>query len=256
MSNAEKTNVTALAVGGPSFSLTPKTLDEAMKYADIIAKSDIVPKDYKNNAGNVLVAVQMGAELGLPPLQALQNIAVINGRPSVWGDSLIAIARAHPACEFINESFDDSKMTATCKVKRRGEPEQSRTFSKADAETAGLWNKQGPWKTNPKRMLQMRARGFAIRDVFADALRGLAMVEETRDYEERDVTPREPEKAPEPPTYPDADFERNLPEWRRYVEAQRTTPEEIIGKIESRYRLTDAQREKINNLTPIEGEQE
>jgi len=245
----QKVSEIATIKQGQAFSLAPQSLDEAMKYADIIAKSDIVPKDFKNNPGNVLVAVQMGAELGLPPLQALQNIAVINGRPSVWGDSLIAIARAHPACEYITESFDDATMTATCKVKRRKEPEQTRTFSQADAQTAGLWGKQGPWQSSPKRMLQMRARGFAIRDVFADALRGLAITEEAQDLPPRDMGPmeREPEKAGPQllPVYPDDKFETNLPKWRGAIEAEKKTPEEIINTVESAYTLTDEQKQQI-----------
>lgn len=229
-----------------AFSLTPQSLDEAMQYADVIAKSDIVPADYKGKPGNVLVAIQMGLELGLPPLQALQNIAVINGRPCVWGDSLMAIARAHPACEYINETFDDQSMTATCRVKRRGEPEQSRTFSRGEAEQAGL-NGKGPWKQYEKRMLQMRARGFAIRDVFPDALRGIALAEEVRDYPERDVTPA-PSRPTEPaalPHYPEDRFAENLPKWQAAVESGKKSAADIIAMVETKGRLTEDQKRRI-----------
>jgi len=179
-----------LANPNANFSLVPATLDEAMKYSEMIAKSDVVPKDYKGKPENVLVAIQMGMELGLPPLQALQNIAVINGRPGVYGDSLIAICRAHPAFESIVETFDEANMEATCVAKRKGEEPQTQTFSKTDAEIAGLWKKQGPWTQYPKRMLQMRARGFALRDVFPDALRGVQLIEEIQDIPpEKDITP-------------------------------------------------------------------
>src|SRR5690606_17206238 len=67
-----------------SFSLSPKSLDEAMQFANMLSKSTIVPKDFQNNPGNILVAVQWGMELGLQPMQAMQNIAVINGRPALW----------------------------------------------------------------------------------------------------------------------------------------------------------------------------
>jgi len=175
---------------GKSFSLVPQNLNEAMKYSKMIADSDVVPKDFKGKPENVLVAIQMGTELGLPPLQAIQNISVINGRPAVYGDSLIAICRGARSCEHIVETFDESTMTATCRAKRKGEPEQSRTFDKTDAEVAGLWGKSGPWTQYPKRMLAMRARGFCLRDVFPDALRGVQLVEEVRDYQpaERDIT--------------------------------------------------------------------
>ena len=74
-----------LALQKPSFSLTPSSLAEAMEFAGMMSKSSIVPKDYQNNPGNILVAIQWGMEIGLQPLQSMQSIAVINGRPSEKG---------------------------------------------------------------------------------------------------------------------------------------------------------------------------
>lgn len=163
----------------PTFSLTPSNLQEAMEFSKIIANSDLVPRDYKGKPGNVLVAVQMGSELGLSPMQSLQGIAMINGRPAVWGDALLALVQAHPDFEWIKET--QSETVATCILKRRGMDERVIQFSMVDAQKAGLWNKEGPWKTYPRRMLQMRARGFALRDTFADALKGVITAEEARD---------------------------------------------------------------------------
>jgi hypothetical protein len=161
------------------FDLSPQTFEQALTFSQYLADSDMVPKDFKGKPGNCLVAIQWGMEIGLKPLQAMQNIAVINGRPSLWGDAVIALARNSPVCEYIIEE-DDGRM-ATCKVKRRGEPEQFRTFSIDDAKLAGLLVKQGPWTQYPKRMRQMRARAFAIRDVFPDVLKGLPVAEELMD---------------------------------------------------------------------------
>ena len=162
-----------------AFDLSPQTFDQALTFAGYLADSDMVPKDFKGKPGNCLVAIQWGMEIGLKPLQAMQNIAVINGRPSLWGDAVIALARNSPVCEYIIEEDDGS--TATCRVKRRGESEQFRTFSMADAKLAGLVGKQGPWTQYPRRMRQMRARAFAIRDVFPDVLKGLPVAEEVMD---------------------------------------------------------------------------
>ena len=231
------------------FSLTPQTLDEAMKYAEVIARSDIVPNDYKGKPGNVLIAVQMGMELGLPPMQALQNISVVNGRPAVWGDSLMAIARAHHACEYISETFEERTMTATCKAKRRGQPEEVRTFSQKDAELAGLWGRN-TWKQYPKRMLQMRARGFAIRDVFPDALRGIALAEEVQDMTPRDMGTvtrvDEPRQTPTLPDYPDDQFSANLPKWRDLIASGRKTADQIIAMVESRFVMSEGQKSVIS----------
>jgi hypothetical protein len=175
-----RNETTALSVKPASqVDLSPQTFEQALTFSNYLAESDLVPKDFKGKPGNCLIAMQWGAELGLKPLQALSNIAVINGRAALWGDAVIALARSSAACEHITET--DDGFTATCKVKRRGEVEQFRTFSMDDAKAAGLLGKAGPWTQYPKRMRQMRARAFALRDVFPDVLRGMPVAEEVMD---------------------------------------------------------------------------
>lgn len=178
-----------------SVTFTPTTFDEAVTFAKMIANSDVVPREYKGKHGNILVAMQMGAELGLAPMQALQSIAVINGKPSVYGDSALAIVQATPSYEWHKESIsgEGDARTALCIVKRKGQDPTEVKFSVADAKKANLWGKEGPWKQYPDRMLQMRARGFALRDKFADALRGMAIAEEVSDYN-TNVRPKDIER--------------------------------------------------------------
>lgn len=163
--------------------LRPQTMPELFKFAEIAARSNMVPQGFKNKPDDIVLAVQMGHELGLAPMQALQNIAVINGRPSVWGDALIGMCRASPLCEDIVETIEGDGMTmvATCIAKRRGSSPVTSVFSMADAKAAGLAGKAGPWTQYPKRMMQQRARGFALRDAFPDILRGLITAEEAED---------------------------------------------------------------------------
>lgn len=162
-------------------AIRPETYDQAWHFAKLLAGSGLVPQDYVKQPEKVLTAMIMGSELGLSPMQAVQNIAVINGRPSVWGDAMLAICQAHPKWAGMKEEVAPDSMTATCTVHRKDEPPVVRTFSKQDAEAAGLWGKAGPWKQYPKRMLQMRARSWALRDAFADALRGMHSAEEVGD---------------------------------------------------------------------------
>lgn len=157
------------------------TLDAAIRCSELIAASSFCPKGFLGQPGNVLVALQMGQELGLKPMQALQNIAVINGRPSLWGDAMLAVCRQSRDWEFISEVYDAANDAFVCTVKRKNEPEVVRSFSMAEAKQAGLDKKEGPWRTYPKRMLQMRARGFALRDAFPDTLRGILIKEEAQD---------------------------------------------------------------------------
>jgi hypothetical protein len=166
-----------------AISLAPNNMAEAMQFSKMLADSNMVPAAFRGKPADVLVAVIWGSEIGLGPLQAVQNIAVINGRPSIWGDAALALVRGHPACAGIREGVEGEgdAQVGYCEVTRRGEHPQRRTFSVADAKKAGLWGKAGPWQQYPQRMLQMRARGFAIRDVFPDALRGVITAEEAQD---------------------------------------------------------------------------
>lgn len=239
------------------FNLSVSNMQEAMQLANMICHSQLAPANYKNKPEDTLVAMMMGHEVGLNPMQAIQNIAVINGRPSIYGDALLALVQNHPAFGGINETFDESTMTATCTVWRKGGQEHTQTYSQTDATTAGLWGKQGPWKQYPKRMLTMRARGFALRNQFADALCGLVTREEAEDMErvERDVTPHRPvtqiENKPALPVYTQEQFKENANQWANAIRSGRATPEKIIAMVASKYELPEQIREQIETIVDI-----
>lgn len=251
----------ALAVVQPGgFDLSPRNFEEAWRLSEIMADSAMVPKDYQGKPANCLIAIQWGAEVGLKALQAVQNIAVINGRPALWGDVMIALVRNSPLCEYVTEEI--SGELARCRVKRRGEPEQVREFTKADAEKAGLWNKAGPWQQYPKRMLQMRARAWALRDVFTDILKGLSMAEEALDMPPAekhmgmaDVVHPEASSAPLTPTkkpYPAADFDAAMPTWQKAVNRGKTAQDifEAVAQRAPDLEFTTQQRAAIEALKP------
>ncbi len=169
----------------PARGLALASFDDAFRFATMVAKSEFAPKDFRGKAESCLLAIQHGSELGLSPMQALQSIAVVNGRPSVYGDTALAVCIGSPVCEYVRETVegDGDAMVAICEAKRRGyEKPTVVRFSVADAKKAGLWGKSGPWTNYSRRMLQMRARGFALRDTFPDILRGLITAEEAQDY--------------------------------------------------------------------------
>jgi hypothetical protein len=175
-----------------AFSLTPRSLSEALALADMMAKSDLVPKDFRHKPADCLIAVQYGMELGLSPMQSLSSIAVINGRATVWGDALLGMVLNSGLVENYKEMTTDEIIKAEKAVfwiKRKGiyEPIQ-REFSVDDAKRAGLWGRKnhdgspGIWSKYWARMLQMRARSWGLRDGFADVLKGLHCREEVMDY--------------------------------------------------------------------------
>jgi hypothetical protein len=169
----------------PARGLALASFDDAFRFSQMVSKSEFAPKDFRGKPESCMLAIQAGSEVGLSPMQSLQSIAVINGRPTIWGDAAMALVQSSPVCEYIKEYVegDGDALVAVCEAKRRGYPSPTVVrFSVADAKKAGLWGKSGPWQQYPARMLTLRARGFALRNAFADALRGLITAEEARDY--------------------------------------------------------------------------
>jgi len=198
-----------MQVSNTNRGFAPTTLAEAVQFSEMLASSSMVPKAYQGKPQDVLVCVQWGYEMGLAPMQALQNIAIINGKPSVYGDAAMALVQASAVCEDVEEFFEGEgtiNPVAVCVAKRKGRKPVTAKFSVEDAKRAGLWGKQGPWSAYPKRMMQMRARGFALRDAFPDVLKGMITAEEAQDYPDeakpsavKDITPRNPLDVVAPP---------------------------------------------------------
>ena len=169
----------------PARGLALASMADAIQFSTMVSKTEFAPKDFRGKPEACLLAIQHGSEIGLSPMQALQSIAVVNGRPAVYGDTALAVCIGSSVCEYVRETVegDGESMVAICEAKRRGyEKPTVVRFSVADAKKAGLWGKQGPWTQYSRRMLQMRARGFALRDTFPDILRGLVTAEEAQDY--------------------------------------------------------------------------
>lgn len=224
---AEEKEQTAIAVRS-SLEMTPTglvltNLDEMYRFAQYVSASPFAPKDMRDPV-SIVVAIQYGAELGLSMMAALANIAVINGKPSIYGDAMLALVRASGLLEDFSEGLVvkvDGKLACTCAkwaregecihsraaiipfsrpgeervgvcfAKRKGANEGNlRTFGVVDAKIGGLWGKSGPWSTAPDRMLMFRPRGFVLRDEFSDVLKGLISREEAMDFSEPPESPK------------------------------------------------------------------
>lgn len=183
------TNVIKLEAGAKVAGLIPRSLDEIYKLSETIFKSGLAPQGTRS-ADQVAVSILHGLEVGLPPLQAVQKVAVINQRPALWGDAVPALLWSKGFK--IDEKFEGEgdTLTAVCVVTRPCGSVIRRIFSVEDAKRARLWGKQGPWSQYPNRMLQMRARSFAARDGASEVLCGLYLAEEAIDIPPpRDITP-------------------------------------------------------------------
>lgn len=253
-------------------------IDALYRFSQAVAGSALAPKDFIGKPESVMVAIQMGMEVGLTPMAALQNIAVINGRPSIWGDAQLAIVRSSNQLEQFEETetnneaelvfrelcFEEDPVKrkdlkiklamaqanlkkdaddygVSCFVKRRGFNEAFGRFTVGDAKKAGLWGKQGPWSQYPSRMLKFRARSFLLRDQFGDALKGMLTREEAQDLPHIDVD-----------TVPQAESTGAPPAPRQLRRAKEEAKPENIVKIVTSEGVTDAPPGTQGDQTAVE----
>lgn len=173
-----------------------RTIEDMYRFGQAVVKSKLAPKSF-TTAEQVLIAIQFGAELGMLPMQSLKSLCVINGQAHLYGDTPLALVKRSGNLEYIKEWIEGEgdEMVAHCVTKRKEEPEEiERVFSVADAIQAKLWSKPGPWQQYPKRMLQMRARSWNLRDTFPDCFSGATIAEEFMGIE-----PPEPSHEPTVP---------------------------------------------------------
>lgn len=193
-----------------------RTFEDAYMLCDWVVKAGLNPG--KKTAQQLFISGQIGAGLGLDFFTSIANIMIVNNTGTIWGDAMLGLIRARmvkdesqdimvPVLEYFSEyyvgDYPDKAYTAWCIVKRQGvgfeidelfaekrelltaDPEMlqragwtAASFSIEDAEKANLLKKAGPWVSNPKRMLMMRARAFALRNTFPDILKGIYSREE------------------------------------------------------------------------------
>jgi hypothetical protein len=173
----------------------PTSFGEALEFAKVLADSGMVPKAYAGRPAAIIATWQHGLELGVGLMQALQGISNINGNPSVFGDLGWALVQNHP--DFVDSIEEVTDTYAVCTLKRRGRTDKTWKYTLDMAKQNDLLGKDN-WKKNPKRMLQWRARSWAMRDQFPDSLKGMVIAEEASDYDGRtiDAPPSSPNSSP------------------------------------------------------------
>jgi hypothetical protein len=200
--------------------IAPRTLDEVVTLSERIAKSGLLPEALRNKVPEVMMQIMAGQELGLAPMASLRSFSVINGKPVMSADAMVAVVLGSGKAEYFRRLGEGTDKSVTYVTKRRGEPEQKCTWTIEMAKVAALHQKDN-WRTFPRAMLASRAKSELARDVYSDILAGVFTADEVG---ERDDSPR--------PVHVDAiDAE--------FVDAQPTPPPfsasdyEEIGQLEN-----------------------
>lgn len=154
-----------------SLALIPSSHSEMQALADSFAKSALLPDALRGKAADVFVSIVAGAELGLPPMAAIRGVHVVQGRPILSADTMVAIVMGSGLAEYFM-CVEETATSCTYETKRRGAPQPQRiTWSDEDTKRAGL-NTKEVHRLYTRAMRKARAKSMLARDAYPDVLAG------------------------------------------------------------------------------------
>lgn len=237
-------NVATLRSGSKPMGIVPQSFEDVQRLATMAVASGLWKGDRKDTDqqkhAKACMAIMQGLECGVPPMQAMQSIAVINGKCVMYGDLLTALLWANGFDIDQTITGQGDQRTATCTITRPNGKKITRTFSRADAKKARLFDDRptvkkqwdGKWEEKPNdspwfkfedRMLGWRALGYCQKDGASDVTKGLMIREDVEaELPMRDITPAsatalELPDIPEPPAIEDEQPEDETAAARQHI---------------------------------------
>lgn len=157
---------------------TELSLTTDLKLASTLVKSGLLPSAIKSPEA-ALVIILTGRELGLAPLQALRSISVVEGKPTLSADLLLALAYKSGLCTGY-EIVELTDEKCVVQISRNGQVKPPYSYTIEEARKAGLANRPN-WQRHTKAMLRARATSAACRAYFPDVVLGLYTPDELED---------------------------------------------------------------------------
>lgn len=175
-------NVRALAI-------IPKTIQECTSLAEVLSKSELLPKALRGKVPDVLMTILAGQEMGLAPMASLRNFHVIEGKAVMSGDGMVALVMGSGKAQYFDR-VEESATSVTYETLRVGSKTPRRCTWTIDMAKAAALHLKDNWRGYPRAMLAARAKSELARDVFPDVLAGVYTADEIGEY-----VPREPHDA-------------------------------------------------------------
>jgi hypothetical protein len=161
-------------------AIIPKDMDEINRLATGLAKSSVIPRSLQGKPVDIATVILKGLELNLTPMQALAEIALIQGKPVMSAACIAGLCARSPVCEYIRLVESDNEK-ALYRAKRAGVPEVTLAYTVDDARVAGLLTKDN-WKKHRKAMLRARAKAAICREVFPELAMGIYDPDEAQEF--------------------------------------------------------------------------
>jgi hypothetical protein len=154
-----------------ALTIVPRSLDEVNSLAETLSKSTLLPEALKGKVADIAVQVLAGAELGLAPMASIRGVHIVQGKPLLAADTMVALCLSSGLAEYFS-CVEETADKVTYETKRKGSPHPQRaTWSDEDTKNAGL-NTKDNWRLHKKQMRRARAKAILARDVYPDVLAG------------------------------------------------------------------------------------
>jgi len=167
--------------------------EQAQRMALALSKSELIPKSYQGNIPSTMIALELAKRTGVSPIMVMQNLHVIQGRPSWSSSFIIAVVNSYKKFSMpLNFELKGEGQTRSCTAYTTGidgQRYESPEVNMAMANAEGWVNKAGSkWKTMPELMLRYRAAAFFGRLYCPELLMGMQSQDEIIDVYATDVT--------------------------------------------------------------------
>lgn len=156
----------------------------AHKIATVLVSTQMVPQIYRNKPDDAAAAILYGAELGLKPLQSLQQVFPVHGQPAIYARTMIGLLKARG---YLFQTITSTDQSVTVRgTSPAGEVEES-TWTFERAQKAGYTGNK-KYMTDPQAMLYAKAAAEVARKLAPNILLGIAFTDEELQLEQKPVT--------------------------------------------------------------------
>lgn len=160
-----------------------QALEAAHKIGSALANTQMVPQTFRGKPDDAAAAILYGAELGLKPTQALQQVFVVHGQPAIYARTMVGLLKSKG---YTFETVDTSDNAVTVRgTSPRGEVEES-TWTIDRAKKAGYTGNK-KYQSDPQAMLYAKAASEVSRKLAPDVLLGIRYTAEDLELEPRPV---------------------------------------------------------------------
>ena len=157
-----------------------EAMGAAHKLATVLANTQMVPQIYRGKPDDAAAAILYGAEVGLKPQQALQQVFVVHGQPAIYARTMVALLKAKG---YRFETIESTDETVTVRATSpRGEVEEA-TWTIDRAKKAGYTSNK-KYSTDPQAMLYSKAASEVSRKIAPDVLLGIRYSAEDLELEQ------------------------------------------------------------------------